>query len=326
MSDMSWALPWNWGPAGQQYGAQAGIDANLAQNQAAQAANAAAVQQGSYAASAPTGTNNVYNSPVPFGDYSYGRVGDYPSFGEASGGGGGGGDPNATPYDQYGPSWDYALTPSEMRDYRAQHPSSGIPPDTMGGQGYGFAPYPMGGGGQQPQQSYNPDFGDRWDDSGGQIPPPVARGGAGGSQSYPWSPYFNDVVQQWPTGGSGGGDPTYGPGWNPDPLGERADQIKMGGGIGADALRDQFAWQLAQSSPYNTPSRPPSQPTVNQGYNPGMENSFANPGMSQWPSQVPQGPQIDDLQRLLEEIDRSTGRGWSGGGESFSAPPSPGGA
>jgi hypothetical protein len=48
-----------------------------------------------------------------------------------------------------------------------------------------------------------------------------------------------------------------------------------GGGIGSDALRDRFAWQLAQSSPYATPGPPANGPYANLGYNPGMQNYFA---------------------------------------------------
>jgi len=286
-------MPWNWGPAGQQYGAQAGIDANLAANQAAQAANAAAVQQASYAAAAPTGTNNVYNSPVAFGDYSYGTVGGYPSFGEASGGGGGGGggDPNATPYDGFGQTWgidgetgiQWGTRPGEGGDYSSAR-------DFMGGGDYGTP---------SPPQQQQP-FETRWEDTTGQLPlPPVARPGSGPDGG--WGRYFDDVTR-----------PQQPQSTNPDPWQRIIENSRNQGGIGSDALRDQFAWTLAQSSPYNTPSRPPSQPTANQGYNPGMENWFANPGMQQWPSQVPQGPQIDDLQKLLEEINRTQGYDQSG--------------
>jgi len=52
------------------------------------------------------------------------------------------------------------------------------------------------------------------------------------------------------------------------------------GGIGSDTSRDPYAWTYAQSSPYAEASAPPSGGSYpNLGYNPGMENMFANPAM-----------------------------------------------
>jgi hypothetical protein len=86
----------------------------------------------------------------------------------------------------------------------------------------------------------------------------------------------------------GGGTP---PGYNPfdsstygmllggwgQPQPQAQPQASSGGGIGSDALRDRFAWQLAQSSPYATPQHAPQTSGMpNLGYNPGMSNWFAN--------------------------------------------------
>jgi len=141
-----WFAPSFW-VGGNPYGAS---DYNYALNSATQAANAGAVAQQSAAASAPTGYNPVYNSPVGFGDYGYGTVGNYPSFNEASGGGGyqqpaSGGDPNATPYDDYGPQWlGGAIDPmtGEQRSIGTMGMNDmGLPPDygQPGGGGSSFA-------------------------------------------------------------------------------------------------------------------------------------------------------------------------------------------
>jgi len=102
-------------------------------------------------------------------------------------------------------------------------------------------------------------------------------------------------------------DPSWMPGARWEYRGPGADPFANrggSGGIGSDALRDQFAWTLAQSSPYAENANIPSRPTANQGYNPGMENWFANPGMNTFdPNSYQQ-----QLQDILKGIDQGTGQ------------------
>jgi len=79
------------------------------------------------------------------------------------------------------------------------------------------------------------------------------------------------------------------------------------GGIGSDTLRDQFAWQLAQSSPWATPGAPANGPYPNLGYNPGMSNYFANPTMQQYDWTKNNATLQQQMQDALKTIDGATG-------------------
>src|SRR6187399_1644723 len=271
----------------------AASNANMAANIAAQQSNQAAVNQAS--------NTPVYTSPVGFEDYNYGTVQSYPSFGEAQNYGGqndpfSGGyspyqqsapqqqQPSGSPSAYVGGQWRAMqdLTPEQQYQWTQQNGIPMPPPDAgpsyWGGNNYpdikGMVP-------PQPQQQYNPygNFEDRWGDSGGQYAPPAARPGSGPDGG--WERYFNDVTSQppqpepqvWRPAPGSWQERALGPNWSPEGQ----------GGIGSDATRDRMAWTLAQQSPYATPYQPPSNgPYPNQGYNPGMENWFANPGMNQF--------------------------------------------
>jgi len=80
------------------------------------------------------------------------------------------------------------------------------------------------------------------------------------------------------------------------------------GGIGSDAVRDQMAWMLAQQSPYAGPGIPSNGPYPNLGYNPGMSNYFANPTMQQYDWTANNAKLQQQMQDALRTIDQSTGR------------------
>jgi len=276
----------------------AASNANMASNIAAQQSNQAAVNQAS--------NTPVYTSPVGFGDYNYGTVQSYPSFGEAQNYGGQN-DPFSggySPYQQSAPQQQPAsgttpayvggewramqdLTPEQQYQWSQQNGIPMPPPDAgpsyWGGNNYpdikGMVP-------PQPQQQYNPygNFEDRWGDSGGQYAPPAARPGSGPDGG--WERYFNDVTSQPPQP-----EPQA---WRPAPGSwqERALGINWG------SERDQLARQMQQIPQI------PSQPTANQGYNPGMENWFANPGMNQFNPNIYQ----QQLEQILRGIDQGTGQ------------------
>ena len=139
-----------------------------------------------------------------------------------------------------------------------------------GGSIYGGQPFPSiqnvlgytpdqflgagSGGGGQPQQ-----MGSLFNQGGASWI------GAGGTQN-PYNPFG-----QINSGQLGGQDAFMG---YPTQTGDPGQ-----GGIGSDARYDPYGWTLAQSSPYAQPSNVPYSPSANLGYNPGMSNYFANPGM-----------------------------------------------
>ena len=231
---------------------------------------------GGYSPGAAQGTlNNIYGAGGFGGQTDY-----YSNLGAAYGrqtggfgGYGGGDDGDAAPapqVDEFGWSWGddgqrhYIGTSGAAGSYGA--PSSGSlgSSDMFGGYqpqpaapAYNpFAQYASGGYNPFSAQSY--------------APAPSFSGWGGGAAAIPAAPsggYNNPALL-------GGGDPFYGA-----PAGSR-------GGIGSDALRDQFSWMLAQSSPYATPqSAPQTSGMPNLGYNPGMQNWFApQSGANSYPS------------------------------------------
>ena len=177
---------------------------------------------------------------------------------------------------------------------------------------------PIGANGYgQPSPSFDynamnsPSFNGNWGDAAYAFNPmagmsqwggiPDTTGGQGFEAGKDQSQFPQNLYQPTPDWLPGAGwrptpgswqERALGPNWTPDGQ----------GGIGSDALRDSMAWTLAQSSPYATPYQPPSNgPLPNLGYNPGMENWFANPGMNQF--------NPDPYQRQLEEILRGIDQG-----------------
>jgi len=268
--------------------------------------------------SAITGANsyNPATSPNtdPYSGMTYpgaGMVQPYPSFGEAiypgygPRGGYGTGTPSTAeqpfspsggaggynPASNAGPSWwggnNYPDIQGQVPPF---DPSSGLNSQEWanqyrggGGAGGTWGMNDMGqppdyGAPTPPPQTYNPygNWQNRWEDSGGQYAPPAARPGSGPDGG--WGRYFDDVTQ---------GAPAFDP----------------SSGLNSQEWADRYrGWGGPGSLPGDIGSSPMSKPMPNQGYNPGMENSFANPAMRQ----VDPGTwgNANDWQKLLNDIDR----------------------
>src|SRR6187397_572508 len=158
-----WFAPAYW-VGGNPYAAS---DASYAANVAAQQANQAAVNQASFSAAAPTGSNSIYQSagsgPGGITTPGYGMVQPYPSFGEASGG-------SAlsnmwsnlastyAPEQAFSPSGGtggYTPSYSPPTDYSSYVPEPAFSPSGWGGYS-GYTPYQPDEGYSGPSSYYSP--------------------------------------------------------------------------------------------------------------------------------------------------------------------------
>jgi hypothetical protein len=218
---------------------------------------------GSDAARAPDQPGNIPYNPsyLPGGGLNPNDPGNISEYYRLMGGGGGIGSdaarapnqPGNNPYAQRPVDWDKYFTDMTGSNSGQGGIGSDIArsPNQLGltpQQFYvgGYDPYNTGSYAQSAQQNV-----------GGQGYTPAYLPGGGLNPNDPGNiAEYNRIM-----GGGIGSDAARAPSQNFTPGGQ--------GGIGSDALRDQFAWQLAQSSPYAENAKAPSMPDMRLlGYDP----------------------------------------------------------